>query len=115
MTASGSHQSQHVCVWEFVVAEGSRNAFEDSYGPGGRWARLFSKGAGYLGTELLRDHTDPNRYLTIDRWRSERDYLAFRNRFKAEYEDLDRQCEAMTIRELKIGDFVEVGPDDTRS
>ena len=115
MNAGASNQSPYLCIWEFIIAEGSRNTFENYYGPGGHWADLFSMGAGYLGTELLRDRTDPNRYLTIDRWRSERDYLAFRNRFKAEYEDLDRQCEAMTIRELKIGDFVEVGPDDTRS
>ena len=115
METSAPNHSQYVCIWEFIIAEGSRNRFEDYYGPGGRWADLFSMGAGYLGTELLRDETDPHRYLTIDRWHTKRDYLAFRNRFKAEYDNLDRQCEEMTSRELKIGDFIDVGPGDAGS
>ena len=109
METSASSQSPYLSIWEFIIAEGSRNTFEDYYGPGGRWADLFRMGVGYLGTELLRDQADPNRYLTIDRWQSERDYLAFRNRFKAEYENLDKQCEAMASRELKIGAFTTVG------
>ena len=46
--------------------------FERVYGPEGEWAQFFRSGAGYIGTELLRDVEEPDRYLVIDRWESAR-------------------------------------------
>jgi heme-degrading monooxygenase HmoA len=42
--------------------------FEAAYGSDGEWAQFFRQGAGYIGTELLRDIEEPDRYIVIDRW-----------------------------------------------
>ncbi|HEX4954067.1 MAG TPA: AAA family ATPase [Thermoanaerobaculia bacterium] len=94
-------------VWEFEVPPAHSAEFERHYGPAGTWARLFHQAAGYLGTLLLRDLTTPGRYLTVDRWRSEAAYRAFRQRFAQEYEDLDRRCEHLTTSERQLGSFTE--------
>lgn len=51
--------------------------FERAYGPDGEWARFFAGGAGYIGTELLRDLAQPSRYVAIDRWESRDAYNTF--------------------------------------
>jgi hypothetical protein len=45
----------YVSLCEFRVNTGFVFEFEKAYGPDGDWARLFRRGDGYLGTELLRD------------------------------------------------------------
>ena len=98
----------HVLVWEFRVAPGRREEFERRYGPAGDWARLFARGHGYLGTQLLRDADDPDRYLTLDRWRSAAEWQAFRAMHAADYAALDAACEALTSAERSLGAHVEV-------
>ncbi|MGI8421332.1 MAG: antibiotic biosynthesis monooxygenase family protein [Gaiellaceae bacterium] len=51
--------------------------FEQIYGPEGEWAQFFRSGAGYIGTELLRDVEIDRRYVVIDRWDSVEAYGAF--------------------------------------
>ena len=75
------------------------------YAPGGTWARLFRRAAGYLGTELYRDRARADRFLTVDRWRDEAAFRAFRSRFAAEFELLDRRCAGLTSREASVGEF----------
>jgi heme-degrading monooxygenase HmoA len=58
----------HGLVYEYQVDPARVAGFEEMYGPDGQWVRFFRSGAGYLGTELLRDATRPGRYLVIDRW-----------------------------------------------
>src|SRR5579863_315610 len=94
-----------VVVWRFEVAEDKVAGFEAAYGPDGEWARLFRASDRYLGTELLRDAYVPGAYLTIDRWQSEDDFRAFRRHHDAEYEALDRKCDALTFTETRIGAF----------
>ena len=94
-----------VVVWQFEIAEEKIAAFEAAYGPNGSWAQLFRASPGYRGTELLRDAFIPGSYLTIDRWNSENDFRAFRKEHDAEYEALDRSCDAMTARETRIGAY----------
>ena len=55
-------------------------AFERVYGPDGEWARSSGRERGYVGTELLRDVEEPDRYLVVDRWESIDAYNAFRRR-----------------------------------
>src|SRR5207302_442607 len=55
-------------VFRYDVRE--PEAFEGVYGPNGEWARFFRQGAGYIGTELLRDVEEFDRYVVIDRWES---------------------------------------------
>jgi|ERR1700722_11974435 heme-degrading monooxygenase HmoA len=94
-----------VVVWRFEVAEANVAAFEAAYGAEGSWAQLFRTSPKYLGTELLRDAYEHGAYLTIDRWASEGDFRAFRKDHDAEYEALDRTCDALTGRETRIGAY----------
>ncbi len=109
MSEKSTIQSGYSYVWEFDVAESSAPEFEKCYGPKGDWAMLFRKSDGYLSTELLRDKTNPLRYLTIDHWQSEKHHSEFLSTFKAEYDELDRQCEELTVQETMIGTFTKVG------
>jgi len=94
-----------VVVWQFEIAEDKVAGFEATYGPEGSWAKLFRASSDYVGTELLRDAYVPGAYLTIDRWKSEEAFRAFRKEHDSEYEVLDRACDALTSRETRVGAF----------
>ncbi len=94
-----------VVVWQFEIAEEKIAQFEAAYGPEGTWAQLFRRSPEYKGTELLRDAYIPGNYLTIDRWSSEEAFRAFRKDQDADYEVLDRDCDALTRRETRIGAY----------
>jgi heme-degrading monooxygenase HmoA len=83
-------------------------AFEQAYGPGGSWVQLFSKGKGFVATELNQDLKDPSRYLTLDFWVSKEAYQAFRAEHAEDYAAIDRDCEALTSEEKQIGAFERV-------
>ena len=95
-----------VVVWQFEIAEEKVARFEAAYGPEGAWAGLFRSSPEYRGTELLRDAYIPGLYLTIDRWASEDAFRAFRKDHDADYETLDRACDALTSRETRIGAYI---------
>jgi heme-degrading monooxygenase HmoA len=92
-------------VWEFHVREETRSEFERHYAAGGTWAEFFRRDAAYKGTQLLRDITDPCRYVTIDTWEDEDSYGAFRAMYRQEYTALDQQMEALTDSEKRLGVF----------
>jgi heme-degrading monooxygenase HmoA len=94
-----------VVIWQFEIAEDKIAAFEAACGVDGAWARLFRSSPEYRGTELLRDAYVPGSYLTIDRWSSEEAFRAFRKDHDADYETLDRACDALTSREARIGAY----------
>ena len=94
-----------VVVWQFEIAEEKVAGFEAAYGPEGAWAQLF---------RTSPDTGEPNccatpmflaSYLTIDRWTSEEAFRAFRKEHDSEYEVLDRQCDALTSRETRVGAY----------
>ena len=93
----------HIIVWEFTVRPERLREFAEAYGAEGAWAELFRRGRGYLGTELLQDTTTPHRFVTIDRWESEGDYVAFQQECGEEYRALDVQLEGMTTAESRLG------------
>jgi 8-oxo-dGTP pyrophosphatase MutT (NUDIX family) len=95
----------HVIVWEFRVRAGREAEFESAYGPDGDWARLFRRDPAYRGTSLLRDGAVERRYVTIDRWASRAANDDFRERWRAEYEALDRRCESLTEHEAALGRY----------
>lgn len=99
--------SGYATVWEFRVRADRREEFERHYGPQGTWAGLFRQAAGYVGTELLHDRSDPLRYLTVDRWTGIEAYRAFRAEFAGPYAALDRACEGMTTHEAALGEYDE--------
>jgi len=92
-------------VWEFLVAPAHRKAFEAAYGPDGDWARLFRNDPSYMRSFLLRDHDNPEHYMTLDYWLSRHAYLSFRERHGSEYEALDARCAKLTSEERCVGEF----------
>lgn len=94
-----------VVVWEFWVRPGAERQFEAVYGPLGAWVALFASDPAYGGTRLVRDMSQPRRYLTFDYWASPAAYDSFRQRHVAEYLVIDRECERLTESEKEIGRF----------
>jgi heme-degrading monooxygenase HmoA len=94
-------------VWEFLPAPGCRAEFEGAYGAEGAWARLFSRGRGYIGTEFRRPERAGDWYRTIDRWESRDAYDAFRVAYAADYEALDALCEGLTLHERHVATEAE--------
>ena len=92
-----------VIIWEFRVKAEQLAEFEKIYGEDGAWVELFQKQSGYLGTELLHDPQNRERYITIDRWSSSADYEVFLSQSKKDYEELDSQCEGLTEQEILFG------------
>jgi len=93
----------YIILWEYQVKTEKRAEFVAVYAPNGAWAVLFRKTAGYLGTELLQDETNPERFLTIDRWKSKESFEAFKLQWEKEYKELDAQCEGLTESESLLG------------
>ena len=92
-------------LWEFQVKPGLEAEFERHYGASGTWARLFRQSPDYLETLLLKDKSAPQRYLTVDRWRSQAGCQAFRDDFAEQYAQLDQQCEQLTVSERGLGEY----------
>jgi heme-degrading monooxygenase HmoA len=99
--------TMYVILWRFRTAVGHESEFERAYGPSGEWARLFRRGNGYLGPELLRRFEDdePKEYLTLDRWASRGAYEAFRASRSGEYRRIDLRLEGLTEEETFLGAF----------
>jgi heme-degrading monooxygenase HmoA len=94
-----------VVIWEFRVTPRKRRGFERAYGPDGDWATFFRKGKGFLGTELIRDEDNAGRYLTLDFWKSRKDYERFKRQNRKIYQLIDQRCESLTANESEIGQF----------
>jgi len=97
-----------IITWEYQVKPEKQAEFKTIYSPNGAWVELFKKSTGYLGTELLRDGTNPRRYLTIDRWNSKEEYEVFLSQWEMEYKALDAQCEGLTESESLIGKWTTI-------
>jgi hypothetical protein len=68
-----SNAGVFVRVWEYQAPDDPATAFTAAYAPDGAWGQLFARAAGFLGTELYYHAAQADRYLTIDRWRAEKD------------------------------------------
>lgn len=106
-------EDAYTYLWEFEVSPESVADFEQRYGPAGAWVQLFRRSPDYIETLLLRDSAVPGRYLTVDRWRSEQAYLAFKSTFATQYAQLDSECEQLTVSERSLGAFSELSPDNS--
>jgi heme-degrading monooxygenase HmoA len=82
--------------------------FERAYGADGEWAQFFRLGSGYIGTELLRDVEEHDRYLVIDRWDSADDYNAFLVAHGDEYLRRSDEARFYYVHELRMGTFENV-------
>ena len=88
-------------------------AFEEAYGPDGEWARFFRSGDGYIGTELLHDVEEPDRYLVIDRWESTDAYNAFLAANQTEVLRRTDEARFHFIQELRFGTFENIWHADS--
>jgi heme-degrading monooxygenase HmoA len=104
-----SHSSRCTIVWIFHVKAAHERTFRRIYGRDGEWALLFAKDPSYIGTELLHHATSSRCYVTVDRWVSRAAYYNFKKRHRKEFVALDTRCEALTAREIKIGEFTSAG------
>lgn len=95
----------YLIVWEFYVPAEHRDAFEQNYGAEGTWALLFRRSQEYIATELVRDSSNPERYLTLDYWTAEGAFERFREENYEDYASLDLACEKLTRQETKLGTF----------
>ena len=92
-----------IVIWEYIIKASRKREFETIYGPNGDWVQLFRSDRAYLGTELLRDLENPNRYITIDRWTSSAAFDSFHDKYRLDYEAIDARCEHLTERETQLG------------
>jgi quinol monooxygenase YgiN len=92
-------------VWRFTAKPSQVADFERHYGSEGSWAQLFRRSAGYQGTTLLSDSAGKNKYLLWDCWESVASFDQFKHDHSADYAALDKQCEALTDEEMKLGVF----------
>jgi len=92
-------------VWSYVVRPECLSAFRTAYGPEGDWVRLFRRDPEYVRTTLLGDRDNPTRFMTIDFWASREACLSFRERFRGEFETLDKRFDQLTVHESHLGDF----------
>lgn len=93
----------YTIVWRYRVRAERAGEFEQAYGARGEWVRFFTRGEGYIGTRLYRDTGEAHSFVTVDEWRSKRDYEAFRAAHEGEYGDIDRRCEEYTLDEECVG------------
>jgi heme-degrading monooxygenase HmoA len=93
-------------VFSYEVRDAA--AFESAYGAEGEWAQFFRRGAGYIGTELLRDVEHPSRYLVIDRWETAEAYNAFATAHRDEYMRRVDDTRFLYEQELRFGTFENV-------
>ncbi len=96
-------------IWTYRVDPERRAEFEATYGPQGAWATLFEQADGFLGVAFLRCVEDDGRYVTIDRWASQRAFESFKADFATEYRSLDDRLEGIAASEERIGAFAAVG------
>ena len=92
-------------VWQFRARAGMEREFEGRYSSTGDWARLFARVEGYLGTTLMRNAADRRLYLVIDAWRDAESLASFKQAYGAEYDALDKECQALTEDEIDLGTF----------
>jgi heme-degrading monooxygenase HmoA len=93
-------------VFRYEVRD--QEAFEEAYGPDGAWAQFFRQGRGYIGTELLHDLDEPERYLVIDRWESADAYNTFLTDNHDEYMRRADESRFYYEQELRFGTFENV-------
>jgi hypothetical protein len=96
-------------VWSFAVRPEYLKEFQAAYEPDGDWARFFRSDPEYIRTSLLADRENPARFLTLDFWSSYEACVSFRERFRSQFEALDKSFERFTTDEVQIGSFHVLG------
>ena len=98
-----------VLVWEYRVRPERSDDFESFYRPDGPWGQLFRSAPGFVSITLMKDLSDPERFLVADRWTSETVYEEFKREHAGEYAELSARGRRLYERETEVGrfDFVD--------
>lgn len=94
-----------IVIWKYEVSKIFKKDFEELYGQNGKWVKLFQTSKGYLETQLIKDVSESNQYVTIDKWVSQSKYEKFLTENKEQFEIIDAEGENFTTSETKIGWF----------
>ena len=94
-----------LALWEFEVKSGCEARFQTVYGAHGDWARLFRTDSNFLETRLLQDPRQPAKYITLDFWASRSAFESFKESNHTAYQQMDKNCETLTIFERCLGMF----------
>jgi len=94
-----------IYIWEYFVKPDSLLEFEKTYGSNGRWNKFFKKSDKYIKTDLLKDKDSDNRYITVDYWKTKKDHDEFVNFNFKTFNEIDKACEQLTLKEAKLGNF----------
>lgn len=94
-----------IVIWQYKIHETYREAFEELYGQNGKWVQLFKTAIEYKGTQLIKDVSTANHYVTIDKWESQEVYEKFLVDNKTKFDAIDADGENLTVSETKIGWF----------
>ena len=104
-----SHKTiMYLILWEYQVSPNKQSEFGMIYSPTGTWAELFKRGTGYVGSELLRDESRPNRYFIIDRWLTKKDYETFMLHHEDEYKALSEEYKDLVETESLVGKWITI-------
>jgi heme-degrading monooxygenase HmoA len=94
-----------VVLWEFDVKRECEVRFTFAYGSSGEWARLFRSAGNFRETRLLRNLSEPLRYMTMDVWESREAYEHFLATHAEAYRALDAVCEGLTTSDRHLSSF----------
>ena len=92
-------------AWQFEVADGAREAFEQFYGADGPWTALSRRSRSYLGTSFMRDQVQPTRYLLIEYWSEMVVYEKHHADFSDEVAQLESTRDALCLSVAPLGVF----------
>ncbi len=96
----------YLTIWKYKVKRDKISEFEKLYGNKGEWVKLFKKYPGYIKTDLIKDISNKNIYITLDYWKSEKDYRKFKEKTVNEYSAIDLIGDDLTESEEYLGEFI---------
>jgi len=98
-------KTEFVYIWKYIVKPENIYEFLTVYDTKGEWVRLFKKSNDYIQTKLFIDTNNPSSFMTIDYWKNKEARDLFIKTHQTEYEEIDRRCEDLTIKEELIGEY----------
>ena len=98
-------QTEFVYIWKYIVKEENIDEFLTAYGTKGEWIRLFKKSNDYVQTKLFRYSINQSVFITIDYWKNKEARDRFISTHQSEYDEIDKRCENLTLKEEFIGDY----------
>lgn len=94
-----------IIIWKYKIKYEHIIDFERLYGEEGDWVKLFNKYDDYIKTELLKDCSDTESYITIDYWKSKEAYQNFKRTAAAPTNEIDKLGEKLTLQETYLGEI----------